>query len=99
MVIRRNSPCPCGSGKKYRWCCEPKGKSPSRMKSEETQQKVTGQVSLAGLGGEEMTLTMLPIFKDPSDPRNVHEPIGRPGRYAVTFVMGRPGFSETQESN
>jgi tetratricopeptide (TPR) repeat protein len=28
--IGRNSPCPCGSGKKYKKCCEAKAASPAR---------------------------------------------------------------------
>ena len=29
MKIGRNDPCPCGSGYKYKHCCEGKGAAPS----------------------------------------------------------------------
>ncbi|MFA5249888.1 MAG: SEC-C metal-binding domain-containing protein [Parachlamydiales bacterium] len=32
--VGRNDPCPCGSGKKYKKCCEEKDKTPSFQKKE-----------------------------------------------------------------
>src|SRR5689334_17226105 len=37
MKIQRNEPCPCGSGKKYKKCCEAKDREASRERAREQQ--------------------------------------------------------------
>jgi hypothetical protein len=46
-----------------------------------------------GLPGQHQQAIVVNKFKDPGDARNVGGPQGLPGKYTVTFVLARPGFS------
>ena len=37
--------------------------------------------------------------KDPDDPRNAAPPSGSPGKYKVTFILSRPGYSPLAENH
>lgn len=97
--IGRNSPCPCGSGKKYKKCC--------LMRREESAVKlpishqvptppITQEISVSTFPGEPATITMVPFFA-PGDPRNTNEPKGLPGKYQAGIVLCRPGRLEVGE--
>jgi hypothetical protein len=50
-----------------------------------------------GLGGDPGQLTVVNVFGDPQDPRNVGGPGGMPGPYRATFTLARPGRPLTPE--
>lgn len=90
----RNSLCPCGSGKKYKKC-----HGPGELKNDAviTQRPLSQRLPLGGLHGLQQHLTVVPLYEDPSDPRNSDGPQGRPGKYEVVFTFSRPGYSITKE--
>lgn len=54
-----------------------------------------------GIPGQQQHIIVINQFRDPNDTRNFGGPQGAPGKYSVTFVLGRPGFNllpETQHS-
>jgi hypothetical protein len=57
MNIGRNDPCPCGSGKKYKKCCE--GKKPE-------PKKFTAQVISSGM--DQTTNKISKLFQRPPPP-------------------------------
>ena len=83
--IGRNDPCPCGSGKKHKNCCQ----GIETTTTQPLQRSVSITVP-AGLPGVRLNLIACSRWKEP-DPRNDASPNGTPGRYQVTFVLGRPG--------
>jgi hypothetical protein len=84
----RNSPCRCGSGKKYKKCCGSPGKS---ISPNPAPAEVTAQLP-RGLPGMMSYIGVVPVFSPPSDPRNRGGPGGLPGRYEVILTLARPGF-------
>src|ERR1700677_3503453 len=93
----RNQPCPCGSGKKFRWCCGTRkklGKKPSHMSLQPKQ--VSVQVTPINFRGENARTTMVPIFPE-GDERNLSSPAG-PGKYTITFILSRPRHVVVSES-
>jgi SEC-C motif len=98
--VGRNDPCPCGSGKKYKKCHGMNGKG--RVNSRAAHQAKPGsipvsatsmQIAPMGLPGQHQHLVVVSQFRDPGDPRNNSSPQGMPGKYTVTFVLARPGFT------
>ena len=81
--VGRNDPCPCGSGKKYKKCCEGKSTRP-----EPQQRSATVKVP-AGLPGSRIDLVLRHQWKDSQDPRNSASPQGAPGLCTLTFTLGR----------
>jgi hypothetical protein len=79
----RNDPCPCGSGKKYKKCCEGKSTPPQPQ-----QQSVTVAVP-AGLPGTRIDVLLHTGQNDTEDPTNGTSPQGGGGLYRVTFTLGR----------
>lgn len=65
--IGRNSPCPCGSGKKYKRCCA--------LKSQKTPLSSRIALSIIGLmlltGAIVMLMSLDEIGDDPTGPRRV----------------------------
>jgi hypothetical protein len=57
----------------------------------------TAKVGLIGMTGEVQSIVACNHYRDESDPRNTGGPAGLPGKYQVTFLLGRPGFKETKE--
>jgi hypothetical protein len=51
------------------------------------------QTAPMGLPGQHQHAVVVNQFRDPKDPRNIGGPQGLPGKYAVTFVLARPGFN------
>jgi hypothetical protein len=51
------------------------------------------QMGPMGLPGQHQHAIVVNQFRDPNDTRNIGGPQGLPGKYAVTFVLARPGFS------
>lgn len=106
--IGRNAPCPCGSGKKYKRCCGPRGQrdqnaissAGSGVTNPQNNSRLVGldpmatkaSIDLMGLSGEVQEMVALNVFKGP-DPRNEGGPAGLPGLYKVTFLLNRPGHS------
>jgi hypothetical protein len=48
-IIGRNDPCVCGSGKKYKRCCQKDGRSATATTASKTTMIVLGAVMLIGL--------------------------------------------------
>ena len=48
-AIGRNDPCPCGSGKKHKLCCQKKGGSAPASKASKMTMYILGAVLLGGL--------------------------------------------------
>jgi hypothetical protein len=97
----RNGPCPCGSGLKYKKCC---GSVLREANREEIATQglppnaTTATMPLMGLPGEQQQVHLVNQFKG-DDPRNRTPLGGSPGEYVVTFVLGRPGYSQLPEGN
>jgi hypothetical protein len=94
----RNQLCPCGSGKKFRWCCGTRkklGKGLSHMILQPKRDPV--QVTPINFRGENARITMVPIFPE-GDPRNLNSPAGLPGKYTITFILSRPRYVVVSES-
>lgn len=96
--VGRNEPCPCGSGKKYKRCCESADRIQPASRTPDAQSKPTGtptpaQVPPAGLPGQQQHLITLFRFSPSSDPRNQIGPQGIFGDYTVTFVLERRGYN------
>jgi hypothetical protein len=53
--------------------------------------KVSAQLPVTGLPGQNRTHVVVPIFPE-GDPRNQGGPVGLPGDYEVTFTFNRPGY-------
>ncbi len=47
MAKKRNQPCPCGSGKRYKKCCGFRGETPAVSELQTAQENVTGALSTA----------------------------------------------------
>lgn len=50
-----------------------------------------------GLPGQDQRIVIVNRYVDPTDPRNLGSPAGRPGKYRVKFVLARPGFPQVPE--
>ena len=48
-TIGRNDPCACGSGKKYKLCCQRDGRTPTTTQASKATMIVLGVVVLGGL--------------------------------------------------
>lgn len=95
--VPRNDPYPCGSGKKYKRCCglgKQQGSSPTPTSPDTISARLP-----RGLPGIMNYLTVVPIFANPSDARNIGGPNGLPGNYEVIFTLARPGFALESEGN
>lgn len=94
--IGRNTPCTCGSGKRYKKCC---GSSLNRLPMQASAQDAPGfQFTQVGLPGQRQHMVFIAQFKG-NDPRNTIPPQGSPGEYTVTFILGKPGYNLTPEAN
>lgn len=88
--ICRNSPCPCGSGEKYKKCCMVKK---TKNFSEPLSDNNPVTLKNDGFPGCLQHIVAVPVYKDKSDPRNTDSPQGLPGDYKVEFILSRPGFN------
>jgi hypothetical protein len=93
LKVGRNEQCPCGSGKKYKKCHGMNRSEPEPKRSSIPAGATSVNMARMGLSGQHQHMIVINQFQDPGDPRNVGGPQGLPGRYAVTFVLARPGFS------
>jgi hypothetical protein len=94
--VGRNQPCPCGSGRKYKHCCGSPTRKLSNSKNQPEPGRVSAQIPLPAIPGEQVSLIVVPLFAAP-DPRNLGGPKGLPGKYRVVFMLSRPGFSPVPE--
>jgi methylamine utilization protein MauJ/SEC-C motif-containing protein len=93
--VGRNEQCPCGSGKKFKKCHGATGDRASVPGSEvkPAPGTISVQMGQMGLPGQHQHIITVNQFRDPADDRNIGGPQGLPGKYKVTFVLGRPGFN------
>ena len=69
----------------------------SEVKKPPETMPTSTEVRTMGLPGQAQHFTVAYHFADRDDPRNVGGPRGFPGKYKVTFVLARPGFSLVPE--
>lgn len=102
-AVIRNSPCPCGSGKKFKKCCMDNDVGETRS----LQKSIP--LSDMGLPNQTQYIVAVPEYAGRGDPRNGKEPGGTPGPYKVIFLLSKPrnpvvdemivGFPEHLEGN
>ena len=85
--LSRNSPCPCGSGKKYKKCHGMGKPGPPSL---------VFNLAVHGLPGQNGRYYVVPEFKT-GDPRNSSPPQGAPGDYRVIFTLAKPGYALVPE--
>jgi hypothetical protein len=81
----RNSPCPCGSGKKFKRCCLNNGQ---KAMDEIVQKSIP--LSRMGLPNQAQHIIM--------QPANGRKPGGEPGQYEVLLLLAKPGYSVSDET-
>src|SRR6266849_2514885 len=92
MKTGRNHPCPCGSGKKYKFCHgAAAGRDPLTSSASSSSRPATLSLEHTGLPGLPGLPEHLIAVAQPLDPRQRRpdHPAGLPGRYEVTFLFSR----------
>ena len=92
--VKRNDPCPCGSGKKFKKCC---GGAKALMRLSRSQTSRSNTVRRRP--GQPVKMS-LPMALHGQNQYVVFEPLpgpipvggGEAGTYKVVFTLSRPGF-------
>jgi len=91
--IGPNDPCPCGSNRKYKKCCESLAAASEKAQGPWLRPGQTSATTvLMGLPAQAQDLHIINRFVE-GDPRNNIPLEGAEGDYIVTFVLARPGIN------
>src|SRR5271168_910869 len=95
--VGRNESCPCGSGKKFKHCCDPNENSMRSTKLMNLRDTSSMTVKILGLPAQPQDLHIINRFREP-DIRNTAPLGGSEGDYSIIFTLLRPGYNLLPEN-